>query len=569
MFALPLLGVFSFEIARLCLAKQQLQNATDAGALAAAATLASSDNTDPTSAHTNSMQTGLQIFKQNFVLGQPLNNSIIVSSSGALACTVGQSKLFFEFINPITGAVEPISSQTAKVVRISSSSGCPLAFGRFLGINFFNVTALSNGAVPKLDLVLCFDVSGSMDDQTPVTCVERMWDPTIHGGSIVYGSVNGNNGPMQGTIFNILQPADTGSSLNGLQPQLLSESYWNAQTYFSEYLAAYYGVQGLRSLGGYPDQGKPPGNYPPGTAPTWAGYNAFTDLVVNIDGNTTFGGFSYNGYSFPNVATLVEAARGNLENSSVFTSSKANTSVSVSPKSGYQQAYLQAAAQVVQPMQDAQAAALLFTNILYTDADTHFGLVAFDSNVGSATGSTETWWNIDQDAPYGAQAGFPLPLVSLNPAVGANNYATENSSISSLVAMGSTNIGASLDAAVKNLQANGRTGSVKAIVLFTDGEPTLPSGPLDVSNPDNNARLAAVEANSAGIPIYTVGLAQNPAIVPGETAMLNDTNSNPSSGGIAAIAGHGGTFNLVTNSKLLRESFEKIARHLVQLIQPT
>jgi hypothetical protein len=79
--------------------------------------------------------------------------------------------------------------------------------------------------------------------------------------------------------------------------------------------------------------------------------------------------------------------------------------------------------------------------------------------------------------------------------------------------------------------------------------------------------MAAVEAKNAGIAIYTIGLAQNAALIPAETAILNDTNSNPTTGGIAAIAGHGGTFNLVTNSSQLQAQFEKIARQLVVLIQ--
>jgi len=138
------------------------------------------------------------------------------------------------------------------------------------------------------------------------------------------------------------------------------------------------------------------------------------------------------------------------------------------------------------------------------------------------------------------------------------------SAIQSTRAMGGTNIGAALDQAVQDLQTNGRQGSVKAIVLFTDGEPTL-GGPLD-SDPATNARLAAAEAATAGIPVYTIGLAQSPAIEPSEIAILNDTNPNPSTGGIAAIAGHGGTFNLVTNSAQLELTFEKIARRLVEIV---
>ncbi|MGK3850853.1 hypothetical protein ABI057_15820, partial [Enterococcus faecium] len=69
------------------------------------------------------------------------------------------------------------------------------------------------------------------------------------------------------------------------------------------------------------------------------------------------------------------------------------------------------------------------------------------------------------------------------------------------------------------------------------------------------------------IPIYTIGLAQVPAIIPGETAILNDTNSNQTNGGIAAIAGNGGKFWLVTSNANLRLTFENLARQLVQLVK--
>ncbi len=131
--------------------------------------------------------------------------------------------------------------------------------------------------------------------------------------------------------------------------------------------------------------------------------------------------------------------------------------------------------------------------------------------------------------------------------------------------MGATNIGASVHAAVQDLKNNSRTGSVKAIILFTDGEPTVPAGPLS-SDPEANARLAAVEARDAGIAVYTIGLAQNPMIIADQEKILNDTNSDPTTGGMAAIAGHGGTFNLVTDSSQLRTTFAKIARRLVKLV---
>ncbi len=561
----PLIAVLVFEFSRLYLAKQELQNASDAAALTGAATLASSDNTNPTQAHLDAIESAVKIFKSNTSLGVPLSNSVVVASPSLLECASGEAKLFFEFLNPVTMLPEPITSANGKVVKIRSCNGSDLAFGKFLGIKSWGVTAVSTSAVPKLDIVICFDVSGSMDDQTPVTFSKRVWDDTLGGGKIVYSSVNGANGMMQGRIFDILKPAITGTSLNGTFPQLLTESYWNAKTYFSEYLASYYGVSGLRSGGVYPEAGAPPGNCPPGTAFTFDGFKTFTDVVVNIDGNTIFGGFSYDGYAFPDLATLIEASRGNLENSSVFSSSRANTAVSVSPKPGYQKAYFEAAQKQLKPIADAKEAVLTMTQILNTDADSHFGFVAFDADVGVDSASTEQWHNLDDAAPYGVLQGFPLPRVTISKNPGSTQFSQVNTSIKSCVPLGATNIGASVHAAVQDLKSNSRTGSVKAIILFTDGEPTVPAGPLS-SDPEANARLAAVEARDAGIAVYTIGLAQNPMIIADQEKILNDTNSDPTTGGMAAIAGHGSTFNLVTDSSELRTTFAKIARRLVKLV---
>lgn len=57
--------------------------------------------------------------------------------------------------------------------------GLKPVFGNFLGISGpFTVSADGNGRVPQLDIVLCFDVSGSIDDQTPVTFIKRFWNPS-------------------------------------------------------------------------------------------------------------------------------------------------------------------------------------------------------------------------------------------------------------------------------------------------------------------------------------------------------------------------------------------------------
>jgi Flp pilus assembly protein TadG len=589
----PLICILSFELSRVQLAKQQLQNATDAAALTATAQLASSNVTDPTTAHQNCEAAALKVFQANLVLAQALTNTSIVTSTSDLNCAPGEAKLVFQFIDPITKLTVPITDPNGKIVNVVSGYGAYLAFGKYLGIPDFEVTAIAKGQVPRLDIVICYDVSGSMDDQTPVTFVKQKWDKTAtpvvpvtgHAGAVTNIAAQSSQGvTAQGLIFNIVQPPPTGTSLNAAPPQLFEEvsAAWTNSTYYLNSTIDL-GSQ-LRDgwVAGASDAGAPPGNYSDSTVNTEdSDPTAYTDIVCNIDGNSTFTSFNSGGFSIPNLATLVEAARGNLESTTVFNSSLAYTCVptTVVPGPGYLNAYINARNALLQPIANSQAATNKFCDILNTDTDIHFGFVAFDDVIGTASNpgifidgagnAFEQWWTIDQGTSsdpvtYGNFANIPHAFIHLNSATGITNYASTKSAISATVAQGGTNIGMPLDAAVTDLINNGRAGSVKAIILFTDGEPTA-GGPLD-GDPSTNARKAAVEASNAGIPIYTIGLAQTPAIEPSEIAILNDTDSNPNSGGIAAIAGHGGTFNLVTDSSQLEVTFEKIARRLVNIV---
>jgi hypothetical protein len=600
---MPTLAIFTFEMSRMFLAKQQLQNASDAAVLAATAQLAGSNDNNPTSAHTDAIAAAVKIFQQNVVLGAQLTTSSTVTAASDLTPVVGEALLFFTFIDPVTKQVVPISSANGKIINLQAAYCTNLAFGNYMGflssmgkyfgVNNFTVDAISKGAVPILDIEICYDVSGSMDDQTPVTFVLRQWDKTLTalgGGSgrVTYTiPLVSSTGTAEGLIFNILQPPPIGTSLNAVYPQLFEEtSLYN--TYGQN--LAFTGDLGsnLRSLGGWTptpngeggDAGQPPGNVGGSlyTSPNGNNPPNYTDEVVNIDGNTHFSGkvitTAQGTFNFPDLATLVEAARGNLENSTVFNNSKANTSVSVTPKVGYMAAYFTAAAPLLQPIANSQAATLLFANILNTDTDCHFGLIAFDDVIGTAGSpfvvvsggnSYEQWNTIDLNEPYGQMFNYSLPLIPLNPILAQTNYSSVTSGIQSTVAMGGTNISAALHQAVLDLQANGRQGSVKAIILFTDGEPTDPL-PNDPAGNAQLARQEAVIASNAGIPIYTIGLAQIPQIQPAEIAILNDTDPNPTTGGIAAISGHGATFDLVTDSSQLSLTFEKIARRLVELV---
>ncbi len=554
---LLVIGLYSFEVTRLESARNQLRSATEAAALAGAATLASSDYTDTTSSQQHALNTALQMFQQNNVAGAALTSATFAGSSSQVPAP-NAACLYAEFLDPNNNnAVVPLGSASGKVLRLTSTFNLPPAFATFLPLPNAPLQASALGGVPDLDIVVCFDVSGSIDDQTPVTFVKRQWQSANSKNIYTVTSTTGGSpaGTLaQGTIFDILGPPATGTRVNGTYPEYLGLAN-SGNTYPLTFSP---------SLRGSPDKGSAPGNYPPGNASTGTN-QTFTDMVVNIDGKSVFGGLTTaDGYNFPDVATLVEASRGNLDDQISFAQSKASTGVpsTVLPKAGYQSKYFSMAATNLHPLWDAQDAAQVFFNVINNDTDAHFGLITFSDNAGTSANGTYSADKIDSSYGAGGSLQVPIPNISLNSTPTATNFTAVTGVLPTLVATTSTNIGDAVTKAVNQLQTQSRPGSKKAILLFTDGQPTAGG-----SDPWAYARQSAVLAKNAGIPIYCIGLAQNAAIIPSEISILNDTNSSPTSGGMAAIAGNGGQFFLVTNTSQLRKTFERVARSLVQLVR--
>lgn len=555
-------GMFTFEISRANLAREQLRSACQAAALAGAATLASSDLSDTAHAQTDAMSAALIVFRKNFVIGNPLTGA---TQSGTLAPlfenkTTGASMVFFELLDPnADNAVVQIGDPNGKVLRVTASFGLTPSFGQYLGLSTLPIEGIASAGVPQLDLVLCFDVSGSIDDQTPVTFVKRYWGSS---GETRYDAIETRSGSpagaiAQGTIFNIIGPPATGSGLNANYPQDLSAAGSGCS----------YPLSFSASLRGSKNTGSPPGDHPTfGTGASEGNEHTFTDLVVNINGKTEFSDFTTsNGYRFPDLATLVEAARGNLESQELLDASLAKVPATVTPRPGYQQEYFQNALINTHPIYDAQEAAKLFFTILNHDTDGHFGIVCFNGTAGTSASDATNDTNVDSSFSNAGSGSFPKPNISIVKTIGVTNYTTITSQLPNTRAGGNTNIGDAVVKAIAQLKNNSRIGARKAIIVFTDGQPTS-GNPLD-ADPWSNARKAAVQAKNEGIPIYTIGLAQTPQIIPGEKAILNDWDSNQNTGGIAGIAGNGGRFFLVTNQQNLRLVFENLARQLVLLVR--
>lgn len=571
-FVIGVLGVFAFDVTTNNSCRDQLRTACEAAALAGAAALASSNSTDPSTSHTNACQAAEWTFVSNSVLGNLLSNETLLTSqtssaSAALGSNPGVNAVVFyvEFLNS-NGTVAQWSDPSGQIIHVIAVYGEMPPFAQYVGLGKVNVSSQARAQVPPMDIVMCFDVSSSIDDQSLVTFVKRFWN----GSAIQYNIASTASGaPANGTIYQVLTPFPIGSAVNLERPQALEQaSTSNSQTRMNFDVA-------LREGPGGTDSNEPPGNYPGSSSSS--NPTDFTDMVANLDGNPVFSPpYTYvdasgNSWSFPSLGTVVEAERGNLENATVFANSKANTGLpaSVTPKSGYQNAYYQAAHNLTKPIGPARQAAIRFWTIMNNNANVWASFVAFGSGVSiSPTGTDSTTYAI---ADGYAPGGMVTPTFPGEP-LGANNVNTIiNSVVPLTIADGGTDMGNALQEAVNELINNGRTGANKTIIFFTDGQP----------NGGISWQPSAQLAQQHGIAIYTVGMAQNSGIIPGECNNLNDQagktitytdpitgvpgSYTPSTPGMAAVAQNGGKFFLVTDYNDLNYVFENIARQLVRL----
>lgn len=514
-----LIGIFSFEIARSATARDQLRTATESAALAGAAALASFPQDDPAEWHAQAIASARSVFSRNDIFGELMNNA----SLGSGTPVANQTLLEFQFIDPTTKNVVSQGDPKGKVLQITARHGYTPLFAAVTGTSIptLPIAAQASGGLGELDVVLCFDCSGSMEFETNITRVRRKWNNAT--GRIDY--------PVQGvgktTPF-------------GMRPQQLSGGFNSA-------------------LRGPTDASTPPGNFPPGTAED----SGFTDAVVNIDEQTNFGGFSEGGFDFPNVATLVEASRGNLDSVAAFNASQANTTLGgiVTPKAGYQAKYFELARKHTHPFAEAEEAGKNFYKLMNRNTRAHFGFVAFNAEVGETNATSFNQPNVSPLYVPAGNGDFPLPGIGLSSDPDTSNFNECNTAVSQVVPDGNTNIGGSVERAIRMFDTGARPNARKAIVLFTDGSPTV-GGPLS-GNPFSNCQQAAALAKSKGIAVYTVGLALDPSLVPIQQQVLGDNVST----GMAFIAGNESKFFQVTSASQLNSAFTSIARHLTQLVQ--
>src|SRR5262249_25518060 len=119
-----------------------------------------------------------------------LNNIDYSLNSGTHAApTVAKRVSLTVTLRDQNGNLQTTGSQNAVTMAVSASYMDNTVFAsQILPIqNTVIAEAFSLGGLPQIDIILCFDVSGSMDDQTNMYLYKRYWSTT---NSMVYQQIS-------------------------------------------------------------------------------------------------------------------------------------------------------------------------------------------------------------------------------------------------------------------------------------------------------------------------------------------------------------------------------------------
>lgn len=233
-------GLFAFDASRVQMAQRELTATCDAAALAGTAMLTSydvsNDEGPPSSdkpkgqklldAQQNSGSYAYNMFLMGNVLGKLVrDNTHLATNLADLATTSdGEVRVCIGLVDPQSGysSVPPVReiSRAGTAIGVYAGYGYHPAFISFFGIGNVGIRAASVGGLPQVDAVLVLDLSGSMDDLTPVTLVKRYWD--AHRGS-TYGEPDPTTG-YQGPAVDNRGWSDDPNTARGLINQLIAPS---------------------------------------------------------------------------------------------------------------------------------------------------------------------------------------------------------------------------------------------------------------------------------------------------------------------------------------------------------
>lgn len=527
------IGFFTAEIWYAQLASAHLKNCCDAASIGAAATLASCKNTEnlPKAVYAERSRAlaknlARKLFISSSVAGTPLTGAMSVSNVdaviGSLRCE--QAAFSVKFVNE--AGIETPDGKRAVV----SAAYCVKPFaGSLLGPKKYVVTASGHSAAAKLDLVFCLDDSQSMATDTPIVMVRREWNPATT--SVQYVDIYHGVAKKKGTI-GVSEPTAVGTQ----------DSEKGLKTTFSPEL------RGITN-----DVGTTPGNYPD-ASPYGATSNVFTDRLVNPNpaADGSFQPCTVDGYSFPDMATLVEAERGNLESPELFKDSKADTAVkNVGPKPGYKEAYEKMALLKVEPFSQAKTEIKKFFEMMDANTDSHFALIPFSQKAAATENDEQEDWRVSANYRQGGKVNYPFNQVAF--AQQSSRYRDVNTKIDTYHLHGGTRIQDSIDNAIQLLDdhSRARSDARKAILLFTDGDPTAKKGEDAVQQCID----AAKRAKAKGVAIFAIGF-------------LHGGRNSRSEATLQSIVDNGapgGKLFVVQEVAGLHEVFRVLSRQLVTL----
>lgn len=568
-FILAPLGLFTFELARVNLAREQLRAATDAAALAAAAALASSGSEEQRMSD-RAKSIGLAVFKRNTIAGHSLEPSILVNDADRENPNAGQVKISFHVLRSDGTAAQGGSLR----VQARAVIGYLPAFGGFINVTSYPVRASSIAGLPKLDVIVLLDISASMTKNTRSILVQRK--------SVGRGATPNAAGIRNEYVelASTEQPPDGLDEIAGLgiayQPQRLeSNDYYTFDP-------------NTRSLQG--NTATPPGNLTPTSNGEWnstpVASRNYTDVVVDLR--------NVSADLFPNLATLVEASRGNLDNMQNFIGSNAANSgvnpqlVGLATKAKYQML----AKANLQPFLSANNLVRDFVQELHASNDVHFSLIPFATLAAQPATDANAITSVKDYAVSKDYRPRDVGNVSSEPGILASpltqvpldrnddHYDEVMEQISLVTPQFGTNTADALFQA-KRIIDDGtqlRQNARPVVLLVTDGLP------VSLRNASGSGRFAdliplnnipesrihpgrqmvtdtfqlATQFGDTGVPIYTVGFLHNfdarRRELGRQVLSTISTNSNNESG-----------FFLAENIEGLRAALKNVQRHLITL----
>ena len=193
--------LFGYEVSLYNPAKLQLKAVLDASALAAGTQQTTDPSTNFTTVQNDAMNVATWMFSQNSILGDSAsgvtNEHVLASPSSMSSVAAHNTEIGFQFINPLTAGVVTQGDINGKEIRVYGSYGFVPQFIGFAKLSgTFPVMDFSNGGLPMLDAVLCFDLSASMDDFTYVWLVHRYYNSTTTYADYATVNFTGNGNGM-------------------------------------------------------------------------------------------------------------------------------------------------------------------------------------------------------------------------------------------------------------------------------------------------------------------------------------------------------------------------------------